>query len=700
MAVAVRANLRKLSVEPVKCLSSVSVNIFSSMYDSNWDNCSLRNTTTGKPYCNIISRRANFSYDSSNNYNFNASSRKFSINCKQRGSNLSRLGFSSHKWDVISPHQYHENIQSAVENGIRTIEAGQGEGSEQSLLDGLIALKKMGKKEEIAEAAIRTYETLSVLFRLGYRTISNNTTTTIGTTTEDKTYGKPDADPSSLLLSKIDGDFIVDKRQKSQLPTSKKINSDSNSEIVAHNISRDYIESYLLTSPLVQEYAKDNEGKKGKKIIPNLIGMIHNPEEQVRKVIENAEKEQGNNISEISYEKRQRIIQKYLVEAFTTMENAARDGKISSYGIVSNGLCLPPEHPLHLSWEHALFPALKKIQIHYDNNKNSANDGIHFSTIQLPINLLETSGIHIANNIQHHYTKLKNEREILLTNDNCKNIHNIDIIAMRPLTCYPDRGTGTGNPFQIIDYLLPSGTVIKTNSDNAQHMTPNNMNEKDSNSWTNTMVGPPISYLNALKKALRHFDAEDILQKLYGENDKERELSEDERETLEGCKLLSNMLHDLDANLENIRSYKAHEEDLYNRIIPLIYNTFAEYDSTTATILEEFFLFYSNAVKYNIAKNTRQLLSGSVNRESIINNGVNSNSAKKRNGIPSSSLPSGLSQEYIIPKEIRLQEYAIHHLLKQKVISKIMIGCSQSDQVLDNINIAKKSLTLDGTGVK
>ena len=66
------------------------------------------------------------------------------------------------------------------------------------------------------------------------------------------------------------------------------------------------------------------------------------------------------------------------------------------------------------------------------------------------------------------------------------------VYAMRPLTCYPDAGTGDGFPFVLADYLLPA-TMEK------------------SLQWSNTMSGPPAAYELALQTAMAHFDSAEIL---------------------------------------------------------------------------------------------------------------------------------------------------------------------------------------------
>ena len=147
---------------------------------------------------------------------------------------------------------------------------------------------------------------------------------------------------------------------------------------------------------------------------------------------------------------------------------------------------------------------------------------------------------------------------------------------MRPLTCYPDLGTGSGYPFRLVDYELP--TLEDESLGAIQHGS--DVSRKGLR-YTNGMAGIPAIYQTTLQAAMSHFDAEELL-----ELKQERELTMEERETLDGCKLMQSMIHDLDNQLGEIRSFAAHEDELYGRIIPLIHDTFELMDDTTSDILQ------------------------------------------------------------------------------------------------------------------
>jgi len=146
----------------------------------------------------------------------------------------------------------------------------------------------------------------------------------------------------------------------------------------------------------------------------------------------------------------------------------------------------------------------------------------------------------------------------------------------------------------------------------------------------------------------------------------DRELTADERETLDGCKLLQSMLHDLDNGLDKMRSFDAHEQELYQTIIPMIHDTFETYDEVTADVLQAFFKAYSLAVRHAIAQNTRKLL--------------------KEGG------DDNMGVKYDIPDNVRLQDYALQHLLKQPLVTKVIVGSSTPEQVLSNLQASSAPL--------
>jgi UDP-glucose 6-dehydrogenase len=155
-----------------------------------------------------------------------------------------------------------------------------------------------------------------------------------------------------------------------------------------------------------------------------------------------------------------------------------------------------------------------------------------------------------------------------------------------------------------------------------------------------------------MNKVLSHFDATHIMEQEDKEN---RKLTVEERETIDGCRLLQSMIHDLNSNLSSgiLRSFNAYEEELYKKVVPLINGTFEELDEESSTLLQKFFKAHGGAVRHSIAKATRNLLK------------------KGGNGV----VP------YDIPENQTLQEFALQSLLKQKwgpsgefLVDKVIIG--------------------------
>ena len=363
-------------------------------------------------------------------------------------------------------------------------------------------------------------------------------------------------------------------------------------EKVVHNISSEYVLPTIQSCPLLTDL-KDMDNL-------NLIFLIQNPEVQVLQLLKDDPK--ASLADRTAY-----IKQKWHPALESMQELQSTDeyrGKIS-FGVVSNGLGIPADndHPMHMNPDLVIDAA-------------KTYDG--FSTVLLPANLLEKHGWDTARKIHSE-------------------VPSVSIGAIRPLTCYPDLGTGTGYPFRLVDYTLPSLTPTA----------PGNEANSQKEQYTNDMSGSPTIYQLALQTAMSHFDAEELL-----EIKQTRDLTMEERETLDGCKLVQSMIHDLDSDLEHIRSFAAHEDELYKRIIPLLYDTFEAIDDQTSDVLQAYFAAYAVAVRYAIAKNTRELLI----------NGEEGNSQGPK-------YPE-------LPQSMTLQEYSLRLLMAEKAISRIVIGAS------------------------
>lgn len=342
-------------------------------------------------------------------------------------------------------------------------------------------------------------------------------------------------------------------------------------EKVVHNIGAEYIESII--------------SEKG-----NVVPLLHNPEVQAVAIEEES--------------KRQERIQDRLATALATLEAQCENNSITSYGICSNGLCLPPSHPMYLSLETLV-------------NATQQAKAERLAIVQLPANAVETKGLDIAHQLKEALPQ-------------------VELHCQRPLSCYPHHfGTGIEDPLVLADYHLPA-SMEKTKT------------------WSNLMTRPPEVYHVALQTAMRHFDAQDLL-----EAQKEGEpLTPEQRETLDGCKLLQSLLHDLDRGLVSLQSFRAHEQELYQRVIPLIHDTFESYDQDTSNVLQSFFSAYSLAVRYSIAKHTREYLVGGE--------------------VPKYSN---------LAEDVRLQEFGLQHVMEPNVFDRVVVGCTQVDHVMDNLDI-------------
>jgi hypothetical protein len=365
---------------------------------------------------------------------------------------------------------------------------------------------------------------ITITTRIGYRSLDE-----AASTTDDKDPNKTDskeingASPPKTLR----GDVVLsedDSTQKSSYITPNN---------VVHNISSDYVLDTLQNSPLL-ELQQEMENLK-------LTFLLHNPEVQLVELLKDDPK--------ATVEERQDFIQKRWTPAMESLEEyakAATNPTAFAFGVVSNGLGIPSgkKHPMHLDANLII---------------EAANKYSHLSTVELPANLLETYGWEVARKIKSEAPK-------------------VTVAAIRPLTCYPCLGTSSGFPFRLVDYALPA---LEAESIGTFDISAGSIPSKDGYRYTNDMSGIPAIYQMALQAAMSHFDAEELL-----EIKQERDLNMEERETLDGCKLMQSMIHDLDNDLADIRSFAAHEEQLYGKIIPLIYDTFEVMDDKTSDVLQ------------------------------------------------------------------------------------------------------------------
>jgi hypothetical protein len=340
----------------------------------------------------------------------------------------------------------------------------------------------------------------------------------------------------------------------------------------------------------------------------------------------------------------------------------------------------------------------------------------------MPGNLLETRGLDVAKEI---YSFFCDSEEGLSDDPSLPDIEqrrqlrqmrrflpkSIDVNVTRPLTAFPYGGVGwepnsspgltensgapplflekrgadgkkidSTHPIRILDYRVESGP----------------MGQKPHLEWTNHHYNHygsrPSLYHGVLNAALSHFDADSIL-----EASKERELTVEERETLDGCKLLRDMIHDLDSSLDTMKSFAAYEEYLVNVAVPLLYGSFEELDEESTGVLHAFFAVHGAAVRMVVARWTRELLLGGWKRVDSNTEGQTSThewdkdkeeemaNLWQRLGL--GTFPGG----YKIPEYVTLQEYSLKHIMDEESVGGIVVGCSRPDHVLEALRAADSS---------
>jgi hypothetical protein len=311
-----------------------------------------------------------------------------------------------------------------------------------------------------------------------------------------------------------------------------------------------------------------------------------------------------------------------LIEAFLALENAVASDVIDSYGVCSNGLSLPATHPLH-------YP-LSSIPLNDERFPN-------FTQLHFPVNLMERSGLDVAKQAKSLMPSVK-------------------VYATRPLSYYPDGGVASEDCFKLVDYKMESGNE-QNDSSSTQDVVLSSSTILSQ--LTHEVSKLPASYQAALSEALGYFDAEEIIENAVNSSS----LSEEEVETIKGCRMLQAMLSEMDSKVSTWRTFAKYEEELMADIIPTIHSKFEELDETSALVLHSFFKEYSNAVRWHVAKNVRGMLKDG---DKSGGNGEN----------------GGMMMVWDVPKEVSLQDFALKNLLEMEgIIDGVVVGASSAEQI-------------------
>jgi len=542
---------------------------------------------------------------------------------------------------------------------------------------------------------------------------------------------------------KFTGDARVGMLFAGKETTTTQDNEDTSDEeeaqsavVLVHNLSKEYVLHSLRTSPLVQQYKLNTESSSdASKKKFELISLAHNPETQMAAyLLSNHQLNDGSTLASQAHA----YMKQCMTSAFVGHESAVKEGLIDGYGVDSNGLSLPESHDMYFDWRDVLECAVDAyLEVHGDDVKGRSS----LRVIRLPGNILETRGLSVANETSSFFggdgesnspseeglpsftddesdpkviqkQKLRKLRNLLPKN--------LDVNVTRPLTAYPFGGTG----------FSPSSTPgLAENGESTLSSTPplflNGEKNDDSNSssttdgkyidathpirlldcqierddgsliWTNdhyTLYGlRPAAYQPILNAALSRFDADEIL-----EASRERELTVEEKETLDACKLLRDLIHDLDASLDTMKSFAAYEEYLVKVAVPLMYGSFEELDEESSTLLQLFFKVHGMAVRMVVARWTRDLvLAGHKNVDSAAlddkkeDDNARDVGQEKAIEVIWKRFGFDFNGGYNIPDDVTLQEFALKSLLKDK--RGVVVGCSRPEHVLEAFKSADTS---------
>lgn len=94
-----------------------------------------------------------------------------------------------------------------------------------------------------------------------------------------------------------------------------------------------------------------------------------------------------------------------IYRAFVALEEAVSEGRIESYGISSNSFASVPSDPEFLPYKDLNALALHAAQ-------SAGNDRHHFTTVELPVNLLETEGLKCAAWAKAHGLRVLSNRPL------------------------------------------------------------------------------------------------------------------------------------------------------------------------------------------------------------------------------------------------------------------------------------------------
>lgn len=135
------------------------------------------------------------------------------------------------------------------------------------------------------------------------------------------------------------------------------------------------------------------------------------------------------------------------------------------------------------------------------------------------------------------------------------------------------------------------------------------------------------------------------------------ELSPEEHDIREGCRIIQELIRDMNQQLPSFTSAESYTQELERRIIPLIASTFESLDDEAADRLQAFFQRYGEMVRFNAAERVTEVCRASG---------------------------------HVSPAGQPLHEYALRWLLARvpKQLTTVLVGMPQEAYVKDVLRIA------------
>ena len=239
--------------------------------------------------------------------------------------------------------------------------------------------------------------------------------------------------------------------------------------------------------------------------------------------------------------------------SFEALEEEVKRGRIRTYGISSNSFSVAASDPHFLPYDWLLEAAEEAAQ-------RAGNAAHSFSTVELPINMLEREGL-----------------------AGCAawaSGNGIRVLASRPLTAFHPMGT-----FRLAEAAASSFSSSSASS---------------ASSSASSNAAAVDAFARARNETLEYFTPPAL--------EPGQAPTEEEEETAEACAFFRDLVIDLERGLPHFTSVADYERAIQDGVIPRLTETIDGMDDTSAQQLDTFFRALGEAVRWQCAGRARELV--------------------------------------------------------------------------------------------